>query len=220
MKTMILAQIHLLHGLLPPVNGDRLKLTKGDGNKSGTRVIAAQAIPAGELKMAPVVTGPASLTRVCKETVAPYTLKVKVMHGNSVSEWSLVGGGALPPSPAVAGSAAVLETHNWTAGHNPWPLWYVQKAIDVSDSNCIFEEVDVRCVNTFAFKSSAVAGEPMADSIDLTIPVLVNTKALAENDELIVHWKPQISRKAQQRAQITWATQARSKMATGRLRKM
>ena len=68
----------------------------------------------------------------------------------------------------------------------------------------------VRSVSTFALKGR---GEPSADNFDIAIPVLVNVAALAQGEELRVHWSAAVAAKADKRAGITWASQARQSLS-------
>ena len=85
----------------------------------------------------------------------------------------------------------------------------MKRVIDCGDSNCSFEDVDVRCVSTFDQKGH---GEAFADSCDLTMPALVNTKALCVGDEMRVFWTPKQVSRAERGGHITWASQARMKI--------
>ena len=112
--------------------------------------MSLKAWEVGALRMAPLVTGATCLSRVSKVAVAPHALKVRVCVGGAKTDWWLSGSGALPqPSAAVEECQDVVKTHHWNAGHNPWPLWFTKRVSAVGESNCIFEDVDVRCVNTF-----------------------------------------------------------------------
>ena len=95
------------------------------------------------------------------------------------------------------------------SGHNPWPLWFVKRASDAQESNCKFEDVDVRMVTTFAPPSPL---EAFADNVDITIPTLVNTSAVVKGEELKVLWVQRQKNKAEKAGQITWASQARMKI--------
>ena len=81
---------------------------------------------------------------------------------------------------------------------------------DADESNCAFQDVDARTVSTFQSAGSPPS-EALADSIDITVPMLVNTKALAKGDELVVQWATakRVAKKTQ--APATWASQARTK---------
>ena len=210
MKCVILGQLHRLHAQLPVVNQFDLKLSKGDTRGAGVRVVALKDIPAGSLRMAPLVVGGACLSRRSKDVGAPYLLKIKVTYAGSTVEWYLNGSGTLPAASAVAESADnTVDVHNWMPGHSPWPLWFVTRASDAEESNCQFVDVDVRMVTTFAPASPL---EAFADNVDITIPTLVNTSALVKGEELKVVWMQRQKNKAQKAEKITWASQARMKI--------
>ena len=146
--------------------------------------------------MAPLVTGGSCLSRFFKEANQPYVLKIKITQASSTTEWYLNGSGGLPgPSVAAESADNVVSQHNWMPGHNPWPLWFVKRVLDTEQANCKFEEVLVRMVSTFA---PAAPLEAFADNVDITIPMLVNTKAVAAGDELRVLWAPRHKQKAEQ----------------------
>ena len=105
-----------------------------------------------------------------------------------------------------------MKRHYWNAGHNPWPLWFMKRVSDMSERNCIFDDVDVRCVNTFQ-PPARLGHEAFVDNCDRTVPVLLNTSAVAEGEELVVYWPPrQVSTAGRPSSQITWASQARAKL--------
>ena len=211
MKNLILSHLHMLHRELPTITDKHLKVVKGDIRGGGVRVLAMKAMEAGALRMAPLVTGGASLARLSKDVSAPYVLKVRVTRAGNSSEWCLNGSGGLPaPSAVVGASGNAVTQHNWMPAHNPWPLWFMKRVSELSESNCMFEDFDVRSVSTFDPKGR---GEAFADNYDLTMPVLVNTKALVVGDEMRVFWtsSKQVSR-AEKGGNITWASQARVKI--------
>ena len=208
-KTLILAQLHMLHFQLPPITEDHLKLVKGDIRGGGVRVVAVSAMEQGMLRMAPIVTGGACLVRLAKESAASH-LKVRVTRSGETSEWCLTGGGTLPSASAVADQGGVVTQHSWKPGHFPWPLWFVKRVDSVKEANCSFEDVDTRCVSTFDHKGRA---DPFADNCDVIVPVLVNTKALVAGEELRVLWAQPPVAKKEKTSTITWASQARVKMS-------
>ena len=65
----------------------------------------------------------------------------------------------------------------------------------------------MRIVTTF--DHSAGGKEAFADNCDVTLPLLVNAKALAQGEELRVHWPAQMLVKRQKKSRITWEEQAR-----------
>ena len=161
------------------------------------------------LRMAPIVTGGACLVRLAKESSASH-LKLRVTHQGETSEWCLTGGGTLPSASAVAEQGGVVTQHSWKPAHFPWPLWFVKRVADVDQANCSFEDVDTRCVSTYAHKGG---GDPFADNCDVILPVLVNTKALDAGEELRVLWVQKPIAKVAKTSTITWASQARVKMS-------
>ena len=210
MKCVILGHLHRLHAQLPHLTESDLKLSKGDTRGGGVRVVVLKDMPAGALRMAPLVTGGSVLSRLSKELTAPYVLKVKVSHAGSTVEWYLNGAGGLPPASAVAEPIEnTVSQHNWMPGHNPWPLWFVKRVADAKESNCHIQDVLVRMVTTFAPPSPL---EAFSDNVDITIPTLVNTSAVVKGEELKVLWIQRQKDKAQKTGQITWASQARVKI--------
>ena len=94
----------------------------------------------------------------------------------------------LPKASAVAEGVNGQEVtqHKWQPAHNPWPLWFIKRVSEVGASNCSIQEVDVRIVTTF--DHSAGGKKAFADNCEVKLPLLVNTKALAQGEELQVHW--------------------------------
>ena len=60
---------------------------KGDTRDGRVRVVAMNAMEAGALRMAPLVTGGACLARLSKEAATNYVLKVRVTQSGNSSEW-------------------------------------------------------------------------------------------------------------------------------------
>ena len=180
----------------------------------GVSVLAAKAMQVGELRMAPLITGGSSLSRFSQTASAGFVLQVRVTRGDVTSEWHLNGSGSLPSaSMAVEHSDKEVTKHNWLAGHNPWPLWFIKRVNSQSESNCSFEDMVVRTVSTFQATEAREGGDAFAANEDIVVPVLVNTKAVAKGDELRVHWMPKMKSSKSARAdEITWATQARQKL--------
>ena len=204
-KTLILAHLHMLHFQLPPITEAHLKMVKGNIRGGGVRVVAVSAMEQGTLRMAPIVTGGACLVRLARETTASH-LKVRVTRHGETSEWCLSGVATLPTASAVAEEGGVVTQHSWKPAHFPWPLWYVKRVTDPTEANCSFEELDSRCVSTFDQQGR---GEAFADNCDVTVPVLVNTQALAAGEELRVLWAHKPVSKNEKSSKVTWASQAR-----------
>ena len=101
-----------------------------------------------------------------------------------------------------------MTQHSWMPGHNPWPLWFIKRVGEVGDSNCSFQEMDVRVVSTFDLQDD---GEAFASNFDMTLPVLVNSKDLSVGEELRVFWAVRhTSRPSTKMDKVTWASQART----------
>ena len=207
-KTLILAHLHMLHFQLPRPTEAHLKIVKGDIRGGGVRVVAVSAMKEGALRMAPMATGPACLTRLAKETATTH-LKVRVTRHGEVSEWCLTCGPPLPAPSAVAEQGSVVTQHSWKPCHFPWPLWFIKRVSHVDEANCKFEEMLARCVSTFDQNGR---GEPFADNCDVVVPVLVNTKSLGVGDELRVLWAQKSVAKPADSSKITWVSQARVKL--------
>ena len=206
-KSLILSHLLLLHKQLPRVSEDDIKLVKSGGKIS---VVALRAMEAGALRLAPLVYGGASLSRLSQGTSATYVLKVRVLRDGVSSDWLLTGGAALPNASAVAeDNKGTVSQHSWLPHHTPWPLWCVKRVSEASGTNCDFQDVDIRCVSTFA---AAGGSEPTADNCDITLPVLVNKSALAAGEELRVLWAPRAVPRTE-KPSVTWAVQARNKLS-------
>ena len=146
--------------------------------------MAMKAMEAGALRMVPLMTGATSLSRVSNRASAPCVIKVRVSRGGTSSEWYLSGLGILPAASAVAEDGS-KDVHNWLPSHNPWPLWFVKRMHGKEESNCESKDVGVRCVCTFQPQSEG-GSEAFAGNFDMVVPVLTNTKALVEGEDLRV----------------------------------
>ena len=222
LKTTILSHIYALHRQLPTITDAELKLTRGGTHGDGVHVVAAKALDVGAVRLAPLVQSGTCLSRLSQQASSPYVLQVRVLRDGNTSEWYLSGSGSLP-TPAQPTASAVAEQpemvhsqHNWVNGNFPWPLWFVKRAHGTQECNCQFKQVEVRCIGTFQMPTSAAAEEAFADNFDLSLPMLVNTKPLREGEELVVFWpsKPKVTK--EKKVQVTWASQARSKLGKQR----
>ena len=124
--------------------------------------------------------------------------------------WYLSAGGNLP-SPLENHDGGDIQ-HNWTASHNPWPLWFIARVGNVDDSNCTFEMENVLTISTF----QPQFGEATSDNLDATLPVLVNTKPLNKGDELRVHWVADTTKRSNITNPVTWASKAKDTIRRAR----
>ena len=158
--------------------------------------------------MVPIVTGISSMGRLTQAAAPGHVLKVTLRQSGNTDHWQLMASGSLPKASAVAEvNGEEVTEHKWAAGHNPWPLWFVRRVAEAGNSNCSFQEVLVRSVTTFEHPAG---GEPFADNCDVTLPILVNTRALHAGEELRVHWPlEQIEKHSNKKDSATWTEQAR-----------
>ena len=63
--------------------------------------------------------------------------------------------------------------------------------MNAEECNCTIESYQTRHVSTFGVPAGAGVSDPksLVDTVEVSVPVLCNTKALAVGDELVVHWK-------------------------------
>ena len=80
MKSAILSHLSMLHRQMPPVTDEHLTIEKGGVRGGGVHVLAAKDLAVGALRMAPVVVGDASLSRVSPRKPAVFARD----HGDSL----------------------------------------------------------------------------------------------------------------------------------------
>ena len=209
-KTLIAAHIHMLHAQLPPFSEDDVQVVKGGTCGAGVHVLAAKAMNARTLFMAPLATGGTCLSRLSSKADQPYTLTIHVKNGRTQTEWFLNGASGLPAASAAAEAEDnIVSQHNWMTGHHGCPLWWMKRVSNAADANCILEDMDVRMVTTFAPPEPL---EAFADNIDVRIPVLVNTSSLSVGDELQVLWAPRAKVLKKKTKIDIWTEHARTKL--------
>ena len=81
--------------------------------------------------------------------------------------------------------------HAWKNGDFPWPFWLVRRSTIAEECNCAIAMCQTRHVSTVEVPAAVgiSQGTCLVDTVEVSIPVLSNTKALAVGDELVVHWK-------------------------------
>ena len=105
---------------------------------------------------------------------------------------------SLPPRKVVPAASSVEEfhrqsemalavgplfsDHEWKSSHCAWPYWVIRRVPAGSEeANCKVSVVTVRLVQTFQ-----VSDDPSVSTLEIDLPVIVNTKDLKAKDELIV----------------------------------
>jgi len=107
---------------------------------------------------------------------------------------------------AVAGEPEVISDHDWKQNSFPWTFWVVRRSDRYDECNCELTQVTVRAVHTFAWDKQLCEG--LVDTIDVSVPLMVNFKPLGKGDELIVFWKSTGQKQVAKLTVTTWMNQA------------
>jgi hypothetical protein len=174
-------------------------------------MVAAKALEVHALKLAPLVQG---ANRIVTSSVQPWALTATVTGSANCGQpvdIFILGSSTLPfitkqaaaeaasaaamhqglsaGAPAVAVDSGVISDHDWKQNSFPWPFWVVRRSDRAEECNCELTAVTVRSVDTFAWDGQL--GDPFVDSLDISVPLMVNFKPLGKGDELVVFWKSQ-----------------------------
>ena len=198
-----------LRGVASLVPESALSIQKRD-TKVG--VYAAAAMPCGSLKLAPLVKGSSSIS--WKEL--PFSLAVQVQGHRIGSFTAFINGSATLPklksAPSVEGG--MREDHAWKPNCFPWPFWLVRRSSMDRRCNCVLQNAVVRDI----MMSEMDRKDPDSDVVEITLPIMTNTKQIEEGDELVVHWEAKQDQKNKKEANALdkWAPIAR-KMKSQRI---
>jgi len=179
---------------------DAIMIHRGGGLK-GYSIKAKRALKPGELVLAPLTT---SASRVQEVAASGWAPAVAVKYDGVETQVYLTTSFSLPSldplavaSPAVAMAGALskcafpevglLTAHSWKATtHNPWPFWGVKRTSTRDDANLEFAAVAVNQV--VAFNGGVVLDAPKVKTVELSLPVLRNFKAIERGEELVAEW--------------------------------
>jgi hypothetical protein len=185
-------------------------------------------LEAQTLKLAPLVQGANSIV---KSSVHPWALTATITGSANCCQpvdFCILGSSTLPfitkqaaaeaasaaamhqalsaGAPAVAVESGVISDHDWKQNSFPWPFWVVRRSDRVDECNCELTAVTVRSVATFA--GGGQLGGPFVDSLDISVPLMVNFKPLGKGDELVVFWKSKDQKHVPKVIVNTWLDQA------------
>jgi hypothetical protein len=190
------------------VKGEHVQIFRGGAQKI-SRVVAAKALDVQTLKLAPLVQG---ANRIVTSSEHPWALTATITGSANLClpvDFFILGSSTLPfitkqaaaeaasaaavhqalsaGAPAVAVESGVISDHDWKQNSFPWPFWVVRRSDRADECNCELTAVTVRSVATFA--GGGQLGGPFVDSLDISVPMMVNFKPLGKGEELIVFWK-------------------------------
>lgn len=218
-RSAILVGIAMLRSQLVNASGateaELVTLEKG-GEKKGVRVLAARDFAKHSLKLVPLVSSPVRITSVCNQG---WAVAVRANSSGFSREMFLTMTASFPPpratvadigcAPGAPGSQATLFSHAWKPTHFPWPFWAVPRHDIQTGANCELQRFNVSVVVT---GSSDCMSDPVVDTIEVEIPVLVNSIALSKGDELTVFWPSRPTKADPQKQKlVTWVEQASKK---------
>ena len=216
-----------LHSALPAVNGQHVQILRGGAQKL-SRVVAAKAFEVQTLKLAPLVQGVNRIVKISQQPCALTATATSSAIGSQPVDFFILGTAGLPAiskqaaaeaasaapmpqassagAPAVAVEPDVISDHDWKATSFPWPFWVVRRSDRKDECNCELKAVTVRSVATFAWDKQL--GDPFVDTIDISVPLMVNSKPLGKGEELVVFWKSKGVKPVSKVTVMTWVEHA------------
>ena len=81
--------------------------------------------------------------------------------------------------------------HAWRPHCFPWPFWLVRRSQKPEECNCVLKIAVVRDIMTCEVDRT----DPVSDAVEITIPVMTNTKDIAQGDALVVLWEAKLEAK-------------------------
>jgi hypothetical protein len=209
------------------VKGEHVQIFRGGAQKI-SRVVAAKALDVQTLKLAPLVQG---ANRIVTSSEHPWALTATITGSANLClpvDFFILGSSTLPfitkqaaaeaasaaavhqalsaGAPAVAVESGVISDHDWKQNSFPWPFWVVRRSDRADECNCELTAVTVRSVATFA--GGGQLGGPFVDSLDISVPLMVNFKPLGKGDELVVFWKSKGQKHVPKVSVTKWLDQA------------
>ncbi len=110
------------------------------------------------------------------------------VNGERVGKFTafINGSSTLPKlsnAPSVEG--ALREDHAWKPSCFPWPVWMVRRSPKLEECNCAMKDSVVRDITTCEVDRK----DPDSDVVEITLPVMANTRHIGKGDELVVFWE-------------------------------
>ena len=171
-----------------------------------SRVLAVKDLTPGELKLTAVVT---SMSNIVDASLHPHALKAtyactSVAGATTSHRFYITPEFSLPKPPAVAGEAA-----EWGAKNSPLLFWGIKRSHEEDKWNCEVETFVANVVVAAGFNDSQYfAGEePISDAATIDLPVIVNTRSISKNEEVVVRCLPPVQKPKQSKVK-TWQTEA------------
>jgi hypothetical protein len=190
-----------------------------------SRVVAGKTLVVEGLKLAPLVKG---VRRIVTSSRSPWALRATVTSTDrgcqpvkfliletaelpriteqAAAEASLMHQASSSGASAVAEEPEVISDHKWKQSSFPWPFWVVRRSDMYDECNCELKTVTVRAVHTFPWDKQLC--KPFVDTIDVSVPLMVNFKPLDKGDELVVFWKSTGLKQVVKLSVTTWMNQA------------
>ena len=187
--------------------GVEVDIVRGGASKQ-PQVLAAKLFEINQVFLVPLVK---TVAAISFKDGLPWELPVDVKEGLEPRVTAYIQGSSTLPklqaASAVAESTGLSRRtdHAWKGSDFPWPFWLVRRSVTAEECNCAIVSCQTRHVSTFGVPADAggSAGNCLVDIVEVSVPVLSNTKVLAVGDELVVHWKKAV--KATQHAKTkTW----------------
>jgi hypothetical protein len=165
------------------------------GQPACVRVLAARELPKDSVVITPLIQSASRVSKAASQGGAPV---VTVRGWSREFQMFLTTNASLPPRKVVPAASSVEEFHRqsemalavgplfsyheWKSSHFAWPYWVIRRVPAGSEeANCKVSVVTVRLVQTFQ-----VSDDPSVSTLEIDLPVIVNTKDLKAKDELIV----------------------------------
>jgi hypothetical protein len=165
------------------------------GQPSCWRVLAARELPKDSFVITPLIQSATRVSKTASQGGAPV---VTVRGWGREFRMFLATNASLPQRKVVPAASSVEEfhrqseralaigplfsDHEWKSSHFAWPYWVIRRVPAGSEeANCKVSAVTVHLVRTFQ-----VADDPTVPTLEIDLPVIVNTKDLNAKDELIV----------------------------------
>ena len=195
-----------------PGNLDALTIVRSSQahTTNSVQVKATRDLPAGSIMLPPLVKDARAIG--FKATTSPWGLSIGVFRGEvQIQNATICGSAALPKfagSGSSEGSVAPVTHHHWEEIHFPWPFWLVTRASTRVECNCVLKTFASRQIMTFGSEKL----DPLVDDMETRVPVMVNDKALKEDDELRVFWPPQEKTRKTEGKKMSWIDVAEVEM--------
>ena len=170
-----------------------LDIVRGQASKS-PMVLASKSFKINQLFLVPLIR---SVNAISFKGSHPWQLAVDVKEGAEPCITAYIQGSSTLPKLQQASvladptKSSRRSDHAWKDTDFPWPFWLVRRSMIQDECNCTIVSYTTRQVSTFSAPSDEGGSKPkcLIDTVEVSVPLLCNTKALAVGDELVVFWK-------------------------------